>query len=121
MILITTILLIIMGVAHTYLGEKYILIRLAQRDNLPKILGSSSITLGTLRFVWHLTTIAWGALAFLLYSTSHSAISNDQILLVIGIAALISALLPLYFTRGKHLSWLIFVIVGTLVLASRAH
>ena len=119
MLAIATILLLIMGVAHSYLGERYVLIRLSKRENLPKVLGSTAFTVGTLRFVWHLTTVAWGALAFLVLSVGNGAISRDHVLTVIGITSLGSSALPLYFTRGKHLSWVIFVIVGALILASK--
>ncbi len=121
MLAIATILLLLMGVAHSYLGERYILIRLSKRDNLPKVLGSAAFTIGTLRFVWHLITVAWGALAFLIFSAGNGAISRDEVLAVIGIAALVSAAFPLFFTRGKHLSWVVFLLVGVLVLASRGN
>jgi len=119
MLTIAVVLLLLMGIAHSYLGERYILIRLSKRDNLPKVLGSTAFTLGTLRFVWHLTTLAWGALAFLVYSAGQGSISTDLILTVIGFASLGSAALPLYFTRGKHLSWLVFLVVGALLLTAR--
>lgn len=119
MLMIATLLLLIMGVAHSYLGERYILIRLAKRENLPKVLGSVAFTIGTLRFVWHLTTVAWGVLAFLVFSAGNGEISRDQMLTAIGTAALGSAAFPLYFTRGKHLSWVGFLVVGLLVLGAR--
>ena len=59
MLLIGTILLLIIGIIHSYLGEKYLLIRLFRRDDLPKLLGSDWFTKRVLRFAWHLTTIAW--------------------------------------------------------------
>ncbi len=50
------------GLAHSYLGERYILIRLFKRGNLPHLFGSDDFTRRTLRFVWHVTTIAWWGL-----------------------------------------------------------
>jgi hypothetical protein len=120
MLAIATVLLLIMGIAHSYLGERYILIRLSKRENLPKVLGSVAFTVGTLRFVWHLTTVAWGALALLVFSAGYGAVAKDQVLTIIGFASLGSAAFPLYFTRGKHLSWVVFIVVGVLVLASRS-
>jgi hypothetical protein len=119
MLAIATVLLLLMGVVHSYLGERYILIRLFKRDNLLKVIGSTAFTIGTLRFVWHLTTVAWGALGFLVFCAGNGAINKDQVLTVIGVASLGSAAFPLYFTRGKHLSWVVFTIVGAMVLASR--
>lgn len=46
------------GIAHSYLGERYILTRLFRRDDLPRLFGGTAFTTATLRFAWHLTTIA---------------------------------------------------------------
>ena len=40
MIEIAAIFLFFIGLAHSILGERYILVRLFRRDNLPKLLGS---------------------------------------------------------------------------------
>lgn len=102
------------------LGERYILIRLLRReDSLPKVLGRTAFTAGTLRFAWHLTTVAWWALAYLVFALGHGPVGRDELLLVIGITALVSAVFPLVFTRGRHLSWVVFLLVGGLVLAAR--
>jgi len=108
------------GLAHSILGERYILVRLLRRaDSLPKLLGSTAFTAGTLRFAWHLTTVAWWALAYLVFALGHGPLGRDELLLVIGITALVSAVFPLVFTRGRHLSWVVFLLVGGLVLAAR--
>ena len=52
------IILLILGVTHSYLGEKYILIRLFKRTNIPRLYGSDDFTKNTLRFAWHITTFA---------------------------------------------------------------
>lgn len=52
MLLFAAALLIIIGFVHSYLGEKYLLIRLFKRDNLPKLLGSDWFTKRVLR--WYL-------------------------------------------------------------------
>ncbi|HSC80175.1 MAG TPA: hypothetical protein VLC08_07470, partial [Chitinolyticbacter sp.] len=56
----------LLGLAHSVLGECYILIRLFRRQDLPKLFGSQDFTLRTLRFAWHLTTLAWWGFAALL-------------------------------------------------------
>lgn len=106
------------GLAHSYLGEKYILIRLFRREGLPKLFGGTQFTVGTLRFAWHLTTIAWWAFAVLLAAASREPLSSKFVLQVIACAAFASAVLPVLFTRGKHLSWLAFLAVGALALAA---
>lgn len=121
MLILAATLLLVMGIAHSYLGERYILIRLFKRGNLPKLFGGTAFTVGTLRFVWHLTTVAWLGLACLTFIASHGPITRDQVLLVIGVAALVSAAFPLYFTQGKHLSWIVFIVIGALVLVARSN
>ena len=46
------------AVAHSVLGERYILVRLFRRENLPRLFGSDELTKRTLRFAWHLTSVS---------------------------------------------------------------
>jgi hypothetical protein len=119
MLLLASILMFLTGAAHSYLGERYILIRLFQREGLPKLLGGTSFTTGTLRFAWHLTTVAWWGFAYLTLMAAYGSISRDEVLSVIAVVTLVSAAFPIYFTRGKHLSWLVFLLVGVLALMAR--
>jgi len=120
MLLLASALVFITGLAHSYLGERYILIRLFRVQQLPKLFGSEAFTIGTLRFAWHLTTVVWWGIAYLLFLAAEGSLSKDQVLTVIGTTSLVSAALPLYFTRGKHLSWVVFLLVGALLLVSRS-
>ena len=114
MLLFGALLLLIIGLVHSYLGEKYLLIRLLRRDNLPKLLGSDWFTKRVLRFAWHLTTIAWWGFAAVLYvlSSPNVNIQND-ILIIVSIVFFFSGILALLFTRGKHLSWLVFFTIAS--------
>jgi hypothetical protein len=109
-------LLIVLGIGHSYLGERYILIRLFKREHLPKLFGGTAFTTGTLRFAWHLTSVAWWALAYLAVISANAAPTSRQVLGSIGIACLVSAVFPVAFTRGRHLSWIVFLISGCLLL-----
>ncbi len=115
MLLMGAFLLVFIGLVHSYLGEKYLLIRLFKRDNLPKLLGSDWFTKRVLRFAWHLTTIAWWGFAAILYflsTPSHDV--REEILMTIAVVFTISGVISLLFSRGKHLSWLFFfAIAGT--------
>jgi hypothetical protein len=109
MLLIGSFLLIFIGLVHSYLGEKYLLIRLFKRDNLPKLLGSDWFTKRVLRFACHLTTIAWWGFAAILYFLSNpSANLYSEILVIISIVFSISGIVSFVFSQGKHLSWLFF-------------
>ncbi|WP_197017249.1 hypothetical protein [Pseudoxanthomonas suwonensis] len=57
---------IAMGLAHSVLGERDILMRLFRRADLPKLFGGTEFTARTLRFAWHVTSIAWFGFAALL-------------------------------------------------------
>ena len=119
MLLLASALVFVTGLAHSYLGERYILIRLFRGQQLPKLFGGTAFTIGTLRFAWHITTVAWWGIAYLLFLAAQEALSQDQVLTVIGATSLVSAALPIFFTRGKHLSWVVFLLVGALVFLSR--
>jgi hypothetical protein len=103
---------IALGVAHSLLGEKYILIRLFRRDDLPKLFGSSEFTIRTLRFAWHLTTIAWIGFAALLVHAGRGDITTGGMLHIIGVTFVTSGFLPLILSRGKHWSWLVLFAIG---------
>jgi hypothetical protein len=116
MLLAAAVLIFLTGCAHSYLGERYILIRLFERGNLPRLFGGTEFTEGTLRFAWHVTTVTWWAIALLLFFAHRQSLSTSNVLHVIAGAALASAALPILFTRGKHLSWVVFLLVAARVL-----
>lgn len=90
--------------AHSYLGEKYILIRLFRRD-LPKLRGSDVFTKQTLRFAWHITSIAWIGLAAALLAPPQIAVSLTFV--ASSIAALVGS-------RGRHYSYVVFGAIAAL-------
>lgn len=119
MLLAAAVLIFLTGCAHSYLGERYLLMRLFKRGNLPSLLGGPEFTQGTLRFAWHITTVAWWAFAWILVDAHFGRLSTGRILDTIAIAALVSALLPIFYTRGRHLSWIVFLLVATLLYFAR--
>ena len=80
MLLLAVLLIVVLGLAHSVLGERYILIRLFRRTDLPKIFGSTDFTVRTLRFAWHITTVAWFGLAALVFAASQGEISSQSVL-----------------------------------------
>ena len=98
------------GVAHSYLGERYILIRLFRRTDLPHLFGSDVFTRRTLRFAWHLTSVAWwGSAAMLVVLANGSARDG---LRVLSVTFLISAIVTAVGTRGRHLAWPVFLLIA---------
>ncbi|RJE70735.1 hypothetical protein BGP78_03960 [Pseudoalteromonas sp. MSK9-3] len=113
MLLVGAFILIFIGFVHSYLGEKYLLIRLFKRDNLPKLLGSDWFTKRVLRFAWHLTTVAWWGFAAILYFMSNSSSAlRFEILITIASVFAASGVMSFIFSRGKHLSWFFFFCVA---------
>lgn len=93
------------SVAHSYLGERYILVRLFRRDNLPKLFGSDWFTKTTLRFAWHLTSVAWiGMGAALLWDPQRA----------IATAFAVSFAVTLVASRGRHYAWIVFGAIAAL-------
>ena len=106
-----------LGLAHSVLGERYILTRLFRRDHLPKLFGGTEFTSRTLRFAWHLTTVALWGFAVLLWQASLDRLDQPAMLRTIGWTCIASGLLPLIITRGKHLSWLVLFLIGAIALS----
>ena len=121
MLQLAAVLLALLGIAHSFLGERYILIRLFKRDNLPKLFGGTEFTTRTLRFAWHVTTVAWLGVAAILWKASTGSIDAGFIVKTIGYTAIASGFLPLIVTRGRHLSWIVFFLVGGLCLSASAN
>lgn len=105
------------GLAHSWLGERYILMRLFRRENLPHLFGSAAFTKRTLRFAWHLTTVAWFGAAALLWILASYPLSASAHMLsrVIAATFMVSAVVALVGSRGRHLSWLVFSVIACLV------
>lgn len=109
------------GIAHSILGERYILVRLFRRPDLPKLFGGTEFTTRTLRFAWHLTTLAWWGLAAVLLLLGASPVAPRRIALVVSLTFLASGGAALAGSRGRHLAWIVFLMIGLLGLAAALH
>lgn len=113
--LIAALLFVVLAAAHSYLGERYILIRLFRRENLPKIFGSALFTTRTLRFAWHITSVlALGFAAILWLLAAPNGDLTRAIAVVIAATSLVCGVLSLTFSRGRHLSWVVFFAIAAL-------
>lgn len=103
------------GVAHSWLGERYVLRRLFRRSNLPHLFGSDVFTKRTLRVAWHLTTLAWaglGVLILVVMAPRPAGGEPHRILEVIALTFLATAVVTLVGSRGRHLAWLVFLLIA---------
>jgi hypothetical protein len=122
MLYIGSFLAFFIGAVHSFLGEKYILIRLFRREDLPQLLGSDWFTKRVLRFAWHITTIAWWGFASVMYLLSNSGENlKQEILLVTALVFLLSGLFSAGFTRGKHVSWVVFWAISAVCFYTAAN
>jgi hypothetical protein len=101
---------------HSILGERYILIRLFRRADLPKLFGGTEFTARTLRFAWHLTTIAWWGAAALFCYMARGQLSSASVAAVLAGVFLASAAVTLVASRGRHLAWPVFLTIGVIAL-----
>lgn len=114
------VLLIAIGIAHSWLGERYILSRLLSRP-LPKLFGSDWFTRRTLRFAWHVTTIAWFGFSAVLLAIETGSASSATLRAIVAATFAMTAAVALIASRGRHLSWIVFAAVALLcVLAGEA-
>jgi len=107
MLLLAAFLVVAIGLAHSFLGERYILTRLF-RQPLPRLFGGDRFTKQTVRFAWHITTIAWFGFAALLFLLYIDHATRSSLLIAIGSTFGLTALVTLVASRAKHLSWLVF-------------
>ena len=113
MLIAASVLTVLIAAAHSYLGERYILVRLF-RQSLPKLFGSDHFTRQTLRFAWHLTSVTWIGIAALFILLHFQLATPTNILYILGTTFSVSALVSLIASRGKHMSWLVFGSVAAL-------
>lgn len=107
---------LLVGIAHSVLGERYILIRLFRREGLPKLFGGTEFTTRTLRFAWHITTIAWWGFAAMLLQLARGSLTSSSVALAIGITFSASGVVTLVASRGRHLAWPVFLAIGGIAL-----
>jgi hypothetical protein len=117
LLLVAAAILAVVGVAHSYLGERYVLMRLFRRNDLPRVWGSDVHTRRILRFAWHITTLAWWGLGAILVAAARPAGELPIPLAgkIIAVTSLASALMVLVWSRGRHLAWVAFLAVAVLV------
>jgi len=106
-IAIAAILATAVAAAHSYLGERYILIRLFRRQDLPHLFGSDAFTKQTLRFAWHLTSVTWIGIAAALWALDRGSVGGAM--RAISVTFFVCGAVSLVASRGRHLSWIAFL------------
>jgi hypothetical protein len=115
MLTAAAVILCLLAIAHSALGERFIISRLLRRNDLPKIFGSASFTAQTLRYCWHLTSVMGFGIAYLLIQIGHGD-PAAALVRTLAVTMFLSAALAIVVTRGRHLSWVGFIMAGVICI-----
>lgn len=96
--------LVVLAFAHSALGEAVLLRPLFASADFPVIAVPRAFVMRTLRFAWHLTSLAWLALAWLVITVPSQA--RVPVAVLLGVSGVVTHL----STRGAHFAWAIFFV-----------
>jgi len=115
-LLIAALLIIVIGLVHSWLGEVRLIGPLLDVQKRRGILAKSAFARQTLRFAWHLTTIAWWGFGAVLASYAFSALDNSAtyVLGSIAVTFFVTGIVTLVVSRGRHLAWPVFMAIAGL-------
>ncbi len=113
------ILAVIVGLVHSFLGERWVFKRMRQGGVVP-INGGTVLREPHVRILWaswHVVTVLGWCIACLLirFATLPDAVIREHFawfILAIAVAMLVSAAIVFFATKGKHVGW-----VGLLTVA----
>lgn len=109
MLIIVVILLVLLSLFHSILGERLILQPINKADNLPKIWGSHQATFRTIQATWHLVSILWlGLASHVLAIHFYPEYVTKNFLITFGAIFAALTILPFIWSAGKHKSWIAF-------------
>lgn len=110
---------VFIGIVHSWLGEVRIVTPLIAGPIRAPLMEKSAFARGVVRFAWHITTIAWWGFAAILAAFASGPLGGHDRIVLAAIAAtfIVSGLLTLISSRGRHLAWPIFLAIGGLSLA----
>ena len=105
---------VLVAAAHSWLGERYVIAPLLRRHDLPRLRGGDELTKRTLRFAWHVTSVAWVGLAALLIAVAPLAPQPARAATgrVVAATFAVSSVVALVGSRGRHLSWIVFAAIA---------
>jgi hypothetical protein len=112
-LLIAAVLIAAIAVAHTLLGERLVIGPLLAGE-VPKLGGSSRFMRRTVRYAWHLTSLIAVGFAALLFHYAKEPKQHVTAIEIVSATFLLSSLLAVIMTRGKHFSWVVFLAIGLL-------
>jgi hypothetical protein len=119
LLLIAAVLTALIGLAHSWLGERLLLGPLFVPEARSGLL-RSRYARRVLRLAWHVTSIAWWTLAgiFAVLAPAPQAPPGGRILMVLAGGFLVTGLVVLAGSRGRHLAWPLFLGIAAAAVAA---
>lgn len=110
------VLTVVIGIVHSWLGEVRIVTPLVAGAKRAPVMEKSEFARQVVRFAWHITSVAWWGFAAILAAFATGPLAGHDHIVLIAIAAtfIVSGLVTLVASRGRHLAWPIFLAVGGL-------
>ena len=111
------VLIMALGIAHSLLGERLILVRLFKRPDLPELMGSELFTKRVLRCAWHLTTVLMLGLGLISLALAGGPLDSQGrwVLRIEALVFLVAGAVSLAATRARHFSWVVFLLISALL------
>jgi hypothetical protein len=110
-------LVLLVGIVHSWLGERVIIMPLLAIEPRQGPLKSAFIR-KIIRFAWHITTLAWLGLALVLLALLPAPVGEQgrMIALIIAATFFVSGLISLIISKGRHIAWPLFFLIAVLAL-----
>lgn len=108
---------VIVSLVHSWLGERRLIRPLLAADPPPSAL-RGRFPRNVLRYAWHITSLAWVGMAGAMLSLAQAPLGGAGRLAtaIIGVTFLLHAGLVMTMSRGRHLAWPVFLMIGLLCL-----
>ncbi len=113
-LLLAGVLLLGVGVVHSWLGEVRLIGPLLSPAGRSGVLAQSSYARNVLRFAWHLTTLTWWGMGLSVAALAAPFAVDPRVALLFGtgVTCLLMGLIILAVGRGRHLAWPVFLAVA---------
>ncbi len=117
LLLCSAAILVFIGCAHSYLGERVVFNRLFALPDLPLLHGDRRYTEQVLRFAWHLTSLAWWGFAAIVAVLAGTAVTTRLVGMLIGATVILSGAVIVATAGRRHPAWWMFLVSGAGILA----
>lgn len=116
---LAAILLIGVSAMHSFVGGKRLIDPICSLPDLPIILGSRRNAELTLKFGWHFLSLFWLLLAGYLIALQLAVSDFEKVFTAaLGCIFLLCGLIAVIASRGRHLSWVFFLPLSTILIVA---